>query len=88
VLDAKIASVKRYGDRNGVPHRFLIFHVIRRDGRDFYLRMDRRRDPTVPFIAFGIQGLQTRLAKDTVCHESSDARTVAELSTGSNLWST
>jgi len=88
VLDANIASVKRYGDRNGVPHRFLIFHVIRTDGRDFYLRMDRRRDPTVPLIAFGIQGLQTRLAKDTVCHESSDVRAMTELSAGSNIWST
>ena len=88
MLGAKIASVKRYGDRNGVPHRFLIFHVIRTDGRDFYLRMDRRRDPSVPLIAFGIQGLQTRLAKDTVCHESSDARAITELSIGSNLWST
>jgi len=87
VLGANIASVKRYGDRFGVPHRFLIFHVIRTDGRDFYLRMDRRRDPSVPLIAFGIQGLQTRLAKDTVGHESSDA-TMTELSTGSNLWST
>jgi len=85
---ANIASVKRYGDRSGVPHRFLIFHVIRTDRTDFYLRMDRRRDPTVPFIAFGIQGLQTRLAKDTVCHESPDTRAMAELSTGSNLWST
>jgi len=88
VLDANIASVKRYGDRNGVPHRFLIFHVIRTDGRDFYLRMDRRRDPTVSLIAFGIQGLQTRLANDTVCHQSSDARAITELLKGSNLWST
>jgi hypothetical protein len=66
--DAVIASVKRYGDRNGVLHRFLIFHVIRPDGRDFYLRMDRRKDPAVPLWVFGMRGLATRLAKDTVRH--------------------
>jgi hypothetical protein len=58
--------VKRYGDRNGVRHRFLIFHVIRSDGREFYLRMDRRKDPAVPLWVFGMQGLVTRLANDTV----------------------
>ena len=66
--DAEIASVKRYGDRKGILHRFLIFHIVRRDGRDFYLRMDRRKDPAVPLWVFGLQGLETRLAKDTVCY--------------------
>ena len=42
-----LSSVKRYGDHNGVLHRFLIFHVVRTDGKDFYLRMDRRRDPAM-----------------------------------------
>ena len=68
VVGANIVSAKRYGDRNGVLHRFLILHVVRTDGKDFYLRLDRRRDPKVPLLAFGMQGLQTRLAKDTVCH--------------------
>src|ERR1700733_15442693 len=27
--NTKITSVKRYGDRYGVPHRFLIFHIVR-----------------------------------------------------------
>jgi len=67
-LRATIVSVKRYGDRNGVLHRFLIFHVVRADGKDFYLRIDRRRDPAIPFLAFGMRGLQTRLANDTVRH--------------------
>ena len=65
-VQAKIESVKRYGDRNGVLHRFLIFHVTRIDGREFYLRMDRRKDPAVPLWVFGMQGMSTRLANDTV----------------------
>ena len=64
--NATIASVKRYGDHNGMLHRFLIFHIVRTNGRDFYLRMDRRKDPAVPLWVFGMQGLVTRLAKDTV----------------------
>ena len=73
VADAVIASVTRYGDWNGVLHRFLIFHITRADGRDFYLRMDRRKDPAVPLWLFGMQGLTTHLAKDTVCDYAHDA---------------
>lgn len=68
-MKAKIASVKRYGDRNGVPHRFLIFEIVRTDGKEFYLRMDRRRDPNIPFLVFGMRGLATHLANDTVGHQ-------------------
>ena len=42
--DATIVSVKRYGDRFGMLHRFLILHIVRDDGKDFYLRLDRRPD--------------------------------------------
>lgn len=68
-----IASVTRYGGWNGVLHRFLIFHIVRADGRDFYLRVDRRKDPEVPLWVFGMQGLATHLAKDTVCNYAYNA---------------
>jgi hypothetical protein len=63
--NTKITSVKRYGDRYGVPHRFLIFHIIRGDGRDFYLRVDRRRDRNVPLLAFGPSNPAGSPAMDT-----------------------
>ena len=65
-VSAEIVSVKRYGDRFGVPHRFLIFHVVRTDGKDFYLRVDRRRDHDVSLWEFGIQNLGRSNAADTV----------------------
>ena len=71
--NAMITSVTRYGDWNGVLHRFLVFHIIREDRRDFYLRIDRRKDPAVPLWLFGMQGLTTHLAKDTVCDCAYDA---------------
>ncbi|KAF8320191.1 uncharacterized protein EI90DRAFT_3080894 [Cantharellus anzutake] len=40
---------------DGVPHRFLILHVTRADGREFYLRLDRRRDHKVPLWLFGVR---------------------------------
>lgn len=64
--DANIESVKRYSHRIVVLHRFLIFHV-RAGQKDFYLRMERRKDPAVSLLLFGVQGLTTRHAEDTVC---------------------
>jgi hypothetical protein len=58
--------VKRYGDRFGVRHRFLIFHIVRSDGKDFYLRLDRRRDHTIPLVVFGVRDLGRSNASDTV----------------------
>ncbi|KAF8322829.1 uncharacterized protein EI90DRAFT_3019991 [Cantharellus anzutake] len=55
----------RYGDLQGVPHRFLILHVTRVDGREFYLRLDRRRDRQVPLLLFGVRDLGTSRAIDT-----------------------
>ena len=69
-VSAKIVSVKRYGDRFGVPHRFLIFHIARTDGKDFYLRVDRRRDHGVPLWEFAIQNLGRSNAADTVSNKS------------------
>ena len=69
-VSAKIVSVKRYGDRFGVPHRFLIFHIIRTDEKDFYLRVDRRRDHNIPLLEFGIQNLGRSNAADTVSNKS------------------
>ena len=63
--DAEITSIKRYGDKNGVPHRFLILQVSRNWGRDFYLRIDRRRDHRVPLLMFGLK-LGVSDPKDTV----------------------
>jgi len=51
-VDAVVTSVKRYGDRNGVHHRFLILQVSRKAGRDFYLRVDRRPDRRIPLLRF------------------------------------
>jgi hypothetical protein len=68
--EVKIQSVKRYSDHNGVLHRFLIFHIIPTGGRDFYLSIDRREDPAVPLRVFALQGVATRLAKDTARHYS------------------
>ena len=63
--DAKIASAKRYGDRYGVPHRFLIFHIVRDNGKEFYLRVDRRRDHGIPLWVFGMRDLGRSNAVDT-----------------------
>ncbi|KAF8322839.1 uncharacterized protein EI90DRAFT_3019997 [Cantharellus anzutake] len=63
--NARIVSVQRYGDLQGVPHRFLIMHVTRADGREFYLRLDRRRDHQVPLLLFGVRDLGTSRAIDT-----------------------
>ena len=68
-VSAEIVSVKRYGDRFGVPHRFLIFHIVRTDGKDFYLRVDRRRDHVVPLWKFGIRDLGRSDAVDTVSNK-------------------
>ncbi|KAF8320205.1 uncharacterized protein EI90DRAFT_2610404 [Cantharellus anzutake] len=63
--NARIVSVQRYGDLQGVPHRFLILHVTRADGGEFYLRLDRRRDHKVPLWLFGVRDLGTSHAIDT-----------------------
>ncbi|KAF8320185.1 uncharacterized protein EI90DRAFT_3020544 [Cantharellus anzutake] len=63
--NARIVSVQRYGDLQGVPHRFLIMHVTRADGREFYLRLDRRRDRQVSWLLFGVRDLGTSRAIDT-----------------------
>ena len=69
-VSAEIVSVKRYGDRFGVRHRFLIFHIVRTDGKGFYLRVDRRRDHNIPLLEFGIQNLGRSNAADTVSNKS------------------
>ncbi|KAF8322848.1 uncharacterized protein EI90DRAFT_2401505 [Cantharellus anzutake] len=63
--NARIVSIQRYGDLQGVSHRFLILHVTRADGREFYLRLDRRRDHKVPLWLFGVRDLGTSHAIDT-----------------------
>ena len=63
--NARIVSVKRYGDRHGVPHRFLIFHINRTDGKDFYLRVDRRRDHTISLLVFAARDRGRSSASDT-----------------------
>ncbi|KAF8322846.1 uncharacterized protein EI90DRAFT_3077524, partial [Cantharellus anzutake] len=63
--NARIVSVQRYGDLQGVPHRFLILHVTRADGREFYVRLDRRRDHKVPLWLFGVRDLGMSHAIDT-----------------------
>jgi len=90
-IDAKIKTVKRYGDLTGVHHRFLIFHIVRSDGEDFYMRMDRRRDRSVPLRVFGMRGLTTPHAIDTVYTWPSDTYervTDFQLLTGCHIWST
>ena len=69
-VSAEIVSVKRYGHRLGVPHRFLIFHIVRTDGKDFYLRVDRRPDRDIPFLEFAIQNVGRSNAADTVRNKS------------------
>ena len=50
---------------SGFPHIFLVFHVVRADGKDLHLRVDRRRDRSVPLGVF-LKGLGTSNAIDTV----------------------
>ena len=42
---ASVTSVTRWINRWGVPHRFLILHVLRTGNEDLFFRLDRRRDP-------------------------------------------
>ncbi|KAF8318616.1 uncharacterized protein EI90DRAFT_2703213 [Cantharellus anzutake] len=90
VDDARIMSVERYGDLHGVPHRFLILHVVRTDGRDFYLRLDRRRDHSVPLRIFAVRDLGTSAAVDTVRGETCMAciTTEAQCLIGCHFWPT
>ena len=90
-VSAEIVSVKRYGHRFGVPHRFLIFHVVRTDGKDFYLRVDRRPDHDVPLWEFGIQNLGRSNAADTVSNKLCSACMKTDgvcRSTGCHIWPT
>jgi hypothetical protein len=86
---AGIVSVKRYGDRSGVPHRFLLFHIIRPDGTDFYIRLDRRRDHDIPLWVFGIRDLGTSKAADTASSKVNNACVAADACclTGGHIWS-
>lgn len=49
----------------GLPHTFLVFHVVRADGKDLHLRVDRKPDPNVPLGDF-MMGLGISNAMDTV----------------------
>jgi len=42
---ATVTSVTRWINRWGVPHRFLILHVVSTGNKDLFFRLDRRRDP-------------------------------------------
>ena len=43
---ASVTSVTRWVNKWGVPHRFLILHVVVSTGnKDLFFRLDRRRDP-------------------------------------------
>ncbi|KAF8310434.1 uncharacterized protein EI90DRAFT_1220888 [Cantharellus anzutake] len=89
--NARIVSVQRYGDLQGVPHRFLIMHVTRADGREFYLRLDRRRDRQVPLLLFGVRDLGTSRAMDTVCNSLFNVFAAAKkqhYSIGCRFWQT
>ncbi len=62
---AVMVSCTRYGDKSGVPHRFLILHV-QHDGRpNFYIRLDRRPNREGKFLSFLLNS-STDIAKDTV----------------------
>jgi hypothetical protein len=65
--DAKIVSVKRYGDliNNGVLDRFLMFYIVRTDsdGKDFHSHGSQKG---FRFLGVQVGGPQTRLAKDTI----------------------
>jgi hypothetical protein len=86
---AGIVSVKRYGDRFGVPHRFLLFHIVRPDGKDFYIRLDRRRDHDIPLWVFGIRDLGRSKAADTVSSKVNNSCVAADACrlTGCHIWS-
>ncbi len=45
--------MKRHSDRNSVLHRFLNFHIVQDDGKEFYLRVDHRQDHDIPLWVFG-----------------------------------
>jgi len=69
--DAKITSVTRYIDDNIKSHRFLICHVVRTstDTKDFYLRLDRKRDRAIPLWAFAVRDRGRSNALDTAGYE-------------------
>jgi hypothetical protein len=69
---AKIQRVECYIRTTGVPHRFLIFQILRDDSREFYLRVDRRRDKQVRMGEF-ILDLGESPAVDTVSVQSADS---------------
>ena len=59
-----IVSLRRYGERAGIPHRFLILHISPTDKKNFFLRLDRRgnRDQPLRFLS----GFSTSDARDSV----------------------
>lgn len=62
---AKIVSSVRYGDKNGVPHRFLMLRGQQHGVPDFYIRLDRRPDHRVPSWKLWFNS-SAQPAKDTV----------------------
>jgi len=76
---ATIVSVKRYGDRFGMLHRFLILHIVRDDGKDFYLRLDRRPDRgDTSLWKFGSRDLGKATVADTASNKFCTACTSAD----------
>lgn len=67
--DAKVISIKRYSHYSVVLHRFLIIQV-QANTNNLYLRVERRKDPAISLLLFGVQGLTTHHADDTVCDYS------------------
>src|SRR5260370_31218481 len=62
---AKIISCTRYGDKSGVPPRFLILRVQHDGPLDFYIPLDRRPSQEGTFSRF-LRNSSADTAKDTV----------------------
>ena len=57
---AEILSTETYCKMNGaVPHRFLLLELRREGRKDLWLRLDRRRDRSVPFMRFAAANFKT-----------------------------
>ena len=60
-------------------HRFLILHIVRDDGKDFYLRLDRRPDRgDASLWKFGARDFGKSKAADTASNKFCTACTGAD----------
>jgi len=63
--NARVAIARRYFNRTGLLHRFLVLDIVQDDGTNFYLRLDCRPDRTTSRLMFALRHRGTSSALDT-----------------------